>query len=311
MKTKEFESTAQRCIICGGDNLKYRYTPRKSPGAVMTCRACGFTFIPTILNPKAIISDVPVTGTYSEAIRTSQNLADVAGSWELPIIDRKEREFPAMRENTQRSIRRLGRYARRGRMLDFGCGGGFQLKVACEEGWQGQGLEPLAAHAVYARARFGLPVVNDVLHEETFPPESFDAITAYQVFEHLPDPVQVMRMLIKALKPGGALLIEVPNIDNLLTRIMGPRHRHFVADHLNFFSSSTLSKLMQDNGLKVVSVTYPSRTMSVEHLADWTNRLIPFAQPLTRLGHNPRLAHRKVSINLHDIIEVIGVKPPG
>lgn len=297
------------CIICQAHELHYLFTPPNSPGDVMRCTNCGFVFIPNITNSRAIISSGPVMGKLPRTARTSRNIKDLEGSWELPFIRHKEREFPAMRLNTRKAIERLEMYAQPGPILDFGCGTGIQLKVACEMGWQGQGLEPLTGHSIYARAHFDLPVINDVLHDDSFGPESFNAITAYQVFEHLPDPVHTMQQLVKALKPGGALLVEVPNIDNLLSRIMGPRHRHFVIDHLNFFSAATLSRLMEDSGLKVVSVHYPARSMSIQHLVDWIYHLMPATKPLHWLGNRPWLANRIVSVTLHDIIEVIGVKP--
>ena len=310
MMATNSERVDRACLVCGGNRFQYRFTPRQSPGPVMACRDCGFTFIPTIVNDKAIISDGPVLDTLPEAARQSRNLADIQGSWELPILQVKEREFPAARLNTRQAIRRLASLTHPGRILDYGCGGGFQLSVACEEGWQAEGLEPLTGHAVYARAKFGIPVVNDILRDDTFADESFDAITAFQVFEHIPNPVREIKRLVKALKPGGALLIEVPNIDNLLSKIMRSRHRHFVADHLNFFSPATLSRLMRNCGLDVVSVHFPARMMSIEHLTDWIVRMAPVAKPLERIGHNPRVANRMVSVNLHDIVEVIGIKPP-
>lgn len=275
----------------------------------MRCAQCGFVFIPNITNSKAIISDRPVLGDLPPTARTSNNLKDLEGSWEIPIIQFKEREFPAMRRNTLKALKRLERYTQPGPMLDLGCGTGIQLHTACEHGWQGQGLEPLAGHSIYARAKFGVPVINDVLREDTFPPDTFNAITAYQTFEHLPDPVTVLQRLVTALKPGGALLIEVPNIDNLLVKMMGPRHRHFVIDHLNFFSAATLGRLMENSGLKVVSVHYPARSMSIGHLADWVYHLMPFTKPLHWLGSRPWLAKRIVSVTLRDIVEVIAVKP--
>lgn len=309
MNRHALQHDTKTCLVCGGNEFRYLYTPPLSPGPVMVCRSCGFTFIPTIVDDKAIISDGPVMSNLPENAKISHNLADIQGSWELPILQLKEREYPAMRYNTRKAIHRLARYTHPGRILDFGCGGGFQLNVAGEEGWQGEGLEPLTGHAIYARAKFGVRVVNDVLHDDTFAPETFDAITAFQVFEHLPDPEREVKRLIKALKPGGALLIEVPNIDNLLCKILGPRHRHFVADHLNFFSPATLKRLMEKCGLQVVSVQFPSRLMSIEHLIDWITRLTPIAKPLERFGKNPKIGTHMVSVNLHDIIEVIGVKP--
>jgi SAM-dependent methyltransferase len=257
---------------------------------------------------QAIISDGPVTKCMPVEMRESDDWQAVKDGWEAPIILRKEREFPATRANALDALRRVEKFTRKGRLLDMGCGAGFHLAAAREAGWQVEGLEPLTGHAVYARAKFGLRVVNDVLRDDTYPDGSFDAITAFQVFEHLPDPDSVMRQLVRALKAGGALLVEVPNVSDPLTKIVGPRSRHFVIDHLNFFNARTLGNLMRKHGLRVVSVHYPTRNMSVRHLGDWLAKYLPVRRLVEGMERYPWLAGRMVRINLRDIVEVIGVK---
>lgn len=228
------------------------------------------------------------------------------------MLPAKQAEWPAFRVNAADALDRIQQHVQPpGRLLDFGCGWGFFLSVARERGWEPYGLEPLPGHAVYARARFGVNVITDVLRDDTFPPDSFDAITAFQVFEHLPDPASNLARLHRILKPGGLILIEVPNIDTWSVRLLGPRHRHFVQDHLNFFSPHTLTLLLENHGFQVLSTCHPTRRMTVRHLvADWGGRYLP--EPVTsaaqalvrRLG----LWERVISMNLGDIVEVMGRK---
>ena len=66
---------------------------------------------------------------------------------------------------------------------------------------------------------------------------------AFRVFEHLPDRLKLGKIR-RLLKPGGIILIEVPNIDTRAVQLLRQYHRHFVQDHLYFFSPKTLQLLV-------------------------------------------------------------------
>jgi SAM-dependent methyltransferase len=172
----------------------------------------------------------------------------------------------------------------------------------------------LPGHAVYARARFGATVLTDTLRPASYPPAFFDVITAFQVFEHLPDPPAALNTLVRFLAPGGLLLIEVPNIATWSVRLLGPRHRHFVPDHLYFFSARTLGRLLQQAGLEIVESYYPRRRMSVRHLLTaWGGRLLPgpLARGAAQAARRAGLWEKTLSLGVGDILAVIGRRPTG
>lgn len=278
----------------------------------MECRQCGLVYVSPRPRAEALIFDGPNLGGQPATLLDSRNLADIEECWEMPLLRRKEDEYPAMRLNHADVLDLLSTWARPpGRLLDFGCGGGFFLGSAKECGWEAYGLEPLAGHAVYARGRFGAQVVTDTLREDTFPPCFFDVITAFQVFEHLPDPVGNLSKLCRFLKPGGAILVEVPNIATWSVRLLRGRHRHFVLDHLYFFSAATLTRLFEQHGIGVVKTYYPDRRMSLRHLlVDWGGRYLP--APLVRVGARAAkrvgILEKTVSVNVGDIVAVVGRK---
>ena len=231
-------------------------------------------------------------------------------SWEGFHLKNKQAEYPAALINHVDALARVERFQKPpGRLLDFGCGGGFFLNTAKQRGWQIVGLEPLYGHAAYAHGKFGAQIVNDTLHPDTFETGSFDVITAFQVFEHLVNPGEVLSQLTHFLKPGGILLIEVPNIDTWSVRLLGKRHRHFVHDHLYFFSPRTLRLLLEQAGLQPVEVYFPARRMTVRHLVeDWGCRFLPpgIQRKISRLMHLAKLTNRIISSKFGDIIAVIG-----
>lgn len=295
------------CVLCGQMDAIQLYYPTRSPGPVVRCRMCGLIYISPRVNRKSIIESGPVLVEGQERLRNSNNLADIQNSWELPIITSKELELPALQQNHIRALRRIERYRKPGNLLDFGCGGGFFMRSARARGWKVFGLEPLPAHAIYARATSGAEVINDILREESYPKDHFDVITAFQVFEHLPDPANILRLLTGFLKPGGLILIEVPNIDTWTVKLLGKRHRHFVSDHLYFFSAKTLEKMLRQAGLTTLSTTFPTRTMTLRHAESWINRAAGRKWVERIFPGNPSQP-RMLNINLGDIIEVIAQK---
>jgi SAM-dependent methyltransferase len=279
---------------------------------VLQCRACGLVFIGQVEADEELITAGPVLAGQDPHVLQSSSLEDVRGSWELVDLPAKEAEWPALKRNADEALNRMAHHAPpAGRLLDFGCGWGFFLQAAAERGWEPFGLEPLPAHAVYARATSGAQVVTDVLRDDTFAPGSFEAVTAFQVFEHLLNPLDDLKRLCSFAKRGALFLIEVPNIDTFAFRALGSRHRHFNPDHVNFFSPRTLSALMQRAGLQVLEVYFPTRSLTFGHLASyWSGRVLPTAaaRQVDRAVGRSGLRSRIVRVNLRDIIAVIGRK---
>lgn len=302
----------ESCLVCGSAEHHMLYRPERSPGMIFRCQCCGFIFVKTIENDKAIIDDGNPFHVSAELLN-SRNVNDLVGCWEVAHLPGKLAEAPALRLNALDALNRIACFrSPPGRLLDFGCGWGFFLAAAREVGWSIFGLEPLPGHAIYARGHFGAEVVSDILRDSSYPPEFFDIVTAFQVFEHLPDPAGDVARLAKCLKPGGLALIEVPNIDTWSVRLLGKKHRHFVHDHLNFFSPQTLSRLLENGGFDVVDIYHPSRRMTYRHLMTiWGRRYLPPAIG-ARLSDAMRKTHlwdRTMKLNLGDIVAVIGLKP--
>lgn len=243
-------------------------------------------------------------------LRTSSDIRLLSGCWETTLLLERRAEWPALQHNAAAALRRLEHYVRPpGKLLDFGCGWGFFLTAARACGWETLGLEPLAGHALYARATTASTVLTDVLHDDSFPADSFDAVTAFQVIEHLPDPAGDLQRLRRFLKPGGIILIEVPNIATWSVALLGKRHRHFVPDHLTFFSPRTLRALLEKHGFEVLEVYRPTRWMTLHHLfGHWGRRLLGRPPAPTHPERVPRLHRLVVPLNLGDIVCAIARK---
>jgi 2-polyprenyl-3-methyl-5-hydroxy-6-metoxy-1,4-benzoquinol methylase len=88
------------------------------------------------------------------------------------------------------------------------------------------------------------------LEDAGFVPASFDAISLFDVLEHLLAPVRTLRACIDLLAPGGILFLYVPNYDSASRLLMGS-DAHFIwpTHHLNYYTPATIRDLMSRNGL--------------------------------------------------------------
>jgi SAM-dependent methyltransferase len=150
----------------------------------------------------------------------------------------------------------LSRLKSGGAVLDLGCGAGGFLSTLKGPSWKLYGIEMSEGAASIARTRCGAEVfVGDVL-DAPFPPGSFDAITAFNVLEHVYEPREVLARVAYWLKPGGIFYTMMPNIDSAGARIF--RSYWYALElprHLYHFSPATLRMVGQSAGLQEVSVT--------------------------------------------------------
>lgn len=290
-----------------GDS-RYWFKPPQSPGPIVQCKECGFVFVNPIQTTKALIQDGPVIDDQVHLLK-STNIDDINGSWEQPLIEGYMRELPAKELNARSVLRHINDLTKtRGTLLDVGCGAGIFLNVARDEGWDCYGIEPLAAHAIFARAHFGLNIVTDTLHDDTYPSNFFDVVTAFQVFEHLIHPDREIERIRRILRTGGLVVIEVPDIDTLAVKLLRSKHRHFVQDHVSLFSAKTLTLLLNRKGFEIKEIFHPARVMSLNHVALWLEKQNGAFGKYFHRGL-PRSVHQKlVRINLRDIVTVIAEK---
>ncbi len=139
-----------------------------------------------------------------------------------------------------------------GRLLDVGCGTGTFLERARARGWDVAGTELSRTGAAAARAA-GLAVAEGELWEAGFPEGTFDVVTCWHVIEHVADPRRLVGEIARVLRPGGALVLATPNLEDRIFRAAyvlarGRRPRLYEPGereiHLYIFSADTLRRLV-------------------------------------------------------------------
>lgn len=149
-------------------------------------------------------------------------------------------------------------------VLDVGCASGYLGTGLIARGCEVSGVELDPEDA--ARAREVLREVevadlNDTVLDDLFEPASFDRVVFGDVLEHLLDPGRAVRSATRLLKPGGALVISVPNVAHGSLRLALLQGRWDYTDtglldrtHVSFFTYDSLMAMLHDEGLVVTDL---------------------------------------------------------
>ena len=165
-----------------------------------------------------------------------------------------------------------------GKLLDVGCASGLFLEDAIAAGWEGTGLEPSAWACSIARSRLlGVEIIQAALEEATFPDSAFQAVSLWDVLEHVYSPTLTLRRLSHWLEPGGWLFLNVPDISSLPARLMGHRWVLLLREHLWYFTPATMLALLHKCGFQLAGVrgnaVHFSLANMLARLAQYPSRL--------------------------------------
>jgi 2-polyprenyl-3-methyl-5-hydroxy-6-metoxy-1,4-benzoquinol methylase len=140
-------------------------------------------------------------------------------------------------------------------LIDVGCGSGYFLDLARNGGFDVLGIEPFPAEAKHARELYNVDVVSGDSALRDLEPR-YDVATMWNVLEHSRNPVELVTEVGRVLRPGGVVLIEVPNM--LLWRYLVPLRRWLgtkgpgliLYEHINHFTPRSLTAVLRQAGFK-------------------------------------------------------------
>ena len=195
-----------------------------------------------------------------------------------------EKESRGRQNTAQRHLKIVQRYVTGGCLLDVGCASGAFLSRAADAGWSVVGVEP--AEVLCAKAKEALRGRGEVLcltlQQANLPPSSFDALTLWDVLEHVPDPLTFLKHCASLLKPGGYLFANVPDLDSVQARLLRERWPLLLAEHLNYFNRRSLKLCGELAELQWVNFGRRPASFSVEYVL---YRLAQHRIPGASLGH--------------------------
>ncbi|MBI3980146.1 MAG: class I SAM-dependent methyltransferase [Chloroflexi bacterium] len=236
------------CLICGSPRSEvFRRAPdwtreRSDLYRFDRCAGCGLIY----QRPRP--TRQTISSAYPDTYLPFQQTRDSRRSW-LRRLD--------ARHGLAKRRRYVERWATGGRLLDVGCGSGDFLAAMARAGWTAVGLD--VAHAVVRAcvAAHALPAVEAVADlSMPFRAEAFDVITYWDVLEHLHDPRRALAEARRLVRPGGTLVVTVPDAASFQARLFGPYWQGFDAPrHLSMFTRPTLARLLAETGWTVAEVS--------------------------------------------------------
>jgi len=150
-------------------------------------------------------------------------------------------------------IRFFGKYKRNGVVLDIGCGRGYFLHACRVRGYDVVGLDVSEDAAASVWNTLRIPVKAGLLRDGLFEPESIDVITMWHALEHTDDPGRYLGQAWRWLKPGGLLVVDVPNHEGTdATRIGAAWDGWSLPYHFFHFTPSTISSMIARHGFRML-----------------------------------------------------------
>jgi SAM-dependent methyltransferase len=140
-----------------------------------------------------------------------------------------------------------------GPVLDAGCGGGLFARLLVEKGYRVFGTDYSLDAARAAWQRNGVPTVTAELSAAPYKPGSFALVTMFHVLEHLYDPASYLQAAHDLLRPGGRLIVQVPNAGSWQFLLFGEDWNGLdVPRHLVDFRARDLDSLLEGCGFELV-----------------------------------------------------------
>lgn len=256
---------------------------------IVQCRQCGLVYT----NPR-------------------RRPADIMHDYEAVVDERYLADCDARTATFRRNIRPLeqmisspnGR-----RLLDVGAHVGVFVDVARERSWDAWGLEPSRWAVEQGRSR-NLNMIQGTLRDSELDPASFDAVTMWDVIEHLLDPLADVREIARILRPGGVFCVHSINIASPFARLMGKRWPWLVEMHNYYFTPQTLAATVEKAGLHVEGWRIQGRYLHLGYLlsrlSGWYKPLGVLAERTAKLLH---VDHWLVPVNFGDLFTLYARKP--
>ena len=231
------------CPVCGKSNfvpfLQSRdYFLTQEEYTIVRCENCGFKFV----NPRP---DAIEIGKYYESPDYVSH--DSGKKSPLNFLYRLARK-----RAVKNKFHLVNRLSKDKKILDIGCGTAEFLFYCKQKGFDVLGIEPGEKPRTFARTEYNLDVREEDHLDKLITPE-FDVITLWHVLEHVHLLNDRMRKIAQILKPGGNIIIAVPNVDSWDAARYGQFWAAYdLPRHLYHFSRNSMRVLSANHGLKIV-----------------------------------------------------------
>lgn len=297
-KIKKLFQSGPQCILCGNSNLVPYYQNQKTQWQVVHCADCGFYFV----SPQPTASEI--TRKYEQTyfapfLADAEKIFKLWKEWQAAgkIFCPTGKQFSLV-FGWLDSLGLKDYEAQLGtsrKMLDIGCATCGLMAEFINRGWETSGIE-LSPEIIEFDRRQGFEVVQGPLEQVQYPDNSFSLVTMTHVIEHLLNPKQTLQEVHRILVPQGKLFIRTPNCESI-PRLIAGKEWFSDPDHLSFFGTKTLQKILADTGFRIIGFkNYVGIDMET------------YSEVWNKLGFNDIIRARINQTNLGDVALVYAEK---
>ena len=225
---------------------------------VVRCNNCSLVYINPQLKPELIVE------SYSE------------GSDDLFVSQAKGREI-----TFKNCLKKIKKYKRGGKILDIGAAGGSFLHVARKEGWDVEGIEPNKWLCEWCNKNYGFSLKPGTLNDYSFPDNTFDVITLWDVLEHVHDPKSVLLECNRILKDDGLIVINYPDFGSWIAKALGRKWAFLLSVHLYYFTPKTIKRMLGKSGFEILKTKPHFQTLALGYLCF---RMKPYSKIIHKIS---------------------------
>lgn len=297
-----------RCVACASEETRVETHVRGY--RLRRCSVCGLTFTE---NPRYHPKNYRALyeGAHQEAplppewqfVYTAplRNLVNEVLAWWRPTPWLSAAEYAALRW--------LRRHLPKGaRILDIGCGPGRFLRAARKAGWDAIGID-VDSHLVALLRRSGLPAFVGALPDIPWEGPAPQAVTLFEVLEHLPEPELFLKPLQRQF-PEAVVLVSVPSPFRPEVHLWGKRYPYdYPPHHYLHWTPQALERFFQRMGYRQVTVVLP-KPLGSEHIEVQLTLLRWFGQQVPNTAILVQTLPKRLawSTRLTATLTVLGVK---
>lgn len=244
------------CHVCKGPKIHYLFSI--SGQRVVRCDDCGLMF----LNSHPLEDEL------------SQNI-DADCFWGSKIGSRTESSNYNKLAIAKLYLQEISRYrgARKGSLLEIGCGEGQFLVAAEGEGWTVTGIDGSTTNIATVRQKLkqGEVFAGDV-NQARLPADRFDVCVVSNVLQTVRSPMTFLQEVHRVLKPGGTLVVRLPCMDSKSAQ--GQQHIRtvFSPENLTYFDHQTIQTALFKSGFRKITIQPDEPRMDSDNVANNTGR---------------------------------------